>query len=521
MATKEDQETLRLLVQHVSRAFYEPKYTIIMDQLARHPVLKDDDLAGRMGLQPKELNKVIAVLSNDCLIKMWVVLSTAVGKRLIWRFSYRQNELKEGAQRSVGKQYYYIDYEYFCNVVKWRIAKMRHIIDSSLRNELDNKVYICPQCKQSYSPLEVDKLMDFARGTLVCEICHAEVVDNENAESVLGSKDRMQRFNHQMRFIRDGLQKSEAMTLPAFDVAAWIKNNLTDAEKQKVAPDGSGLKVAGSDPNKKEDEGIGIMMSMDKDETTRKMERDAQAEMKRQQNALPAWHLKSTITGDLTALGVKETARAESNASSSSRNAAAASSSNDDILRGLGVVGGSRLDHATPHVVEDKKPNYDQYYASLAASSSSAAASALATPSALSLPGSSDFGGDLAYQEEIDQKPSVEYLDSLNEYRKRSRSGEDEGSGAKVKVTRVDEGSSVNTNANGYAVHAHAENGVQGPGLLVEENADEVRPPLPEDDPIVYVNGKPVAYSSVTEEDHDLMTPDEYTAFFEIMQARS
>ena len=38
MATKDDRETLRLLVQHVSRAFYEPKYTIIMDQLARHPV---------------------------------------------------------------------------------------------------------------------------------------------------------------------------------------------------------------------------------------------------------------------------------------------------------------------------------------------------------------------------------------------------------------------------------------------------------------------------------------------------
>lgn len=51
---------------------------------------------------------------------------------------------------------------------------------------------------------------------MVCEICHAEVVDNENAESVQGSKDRMQRFNHQMRFIREGLQKSEAMVLPAY-----------------------------------------------------------------------------------------------------------------------------------------------------------------------------------------------------------------------------------------------------------------------------------------------------------------
>jgi transcription initiation factor TFIIE subunit alpha len=56
--------------------------------------------------------------------------------------------------------------------------------------------------------------MDFTQGILVCEICRAEVVDNENAESVLGSKDRMQRFNHQMRFIRAGLQKSEGMVLP-------------------------------------------------------------------------------------------------------------------------------------------------------------------------------------------------------------------------------------------------------------------------------------------------------------------
>ena len=48
--------------------------------------------------------------------------------------SHRQNELKEGAQRSVGRQYYYIDYQHFCNVVKWRVAEMRRRIDTTLRN---------------------------------------------------------------------------------------------------------------------------------------------------------------------------------------------------------------------------------------------------------------------------------------------------------------------------------------------------------------------------------------------------
>ena len=56
---------------------------------------------------------------------------------------------------------------------------------------------------------------------------------------------------------------------------------------------------------------------------------------------------------------------------------------------------------------------YDQYYASLAASSQ---------PTPILETGGSDFG-----EEEEDVKPSIEYLNSLNEYRKRSRSTEDVG----------------------------------------------------------------------------------------------
>jgi len=482
MATAEEHDILRLLVQHVSRGFYEPKYTIILDQLARHPVLKDDDLAGKMGWQPKELNKVIAVLANDCLVKI-----------------YRQNELKEGAQRAVGKQYYYIDYAHFCNVVKWRIAKMRHKIDSTLRNELDNKGYICPQCKASYTPLDVDKLMDFARGCFVCEICQSEVVDNENPETVQGGKDRMSRFNHQMRFIRAGLQKSEAMVLPPFDVAAWIKTNLTAGEDKNSDSPGAGLKIAGSDPNRPDDEGVGVIISSDKDEATRKMERDAQAELKRQQNALPSWHLKSTISGDLTALGIKENARAEAAVANG-----AAPTSNDDILRGLGVVG-MKPNRTSSLVIEkerDVKPvinaeadYYEQYYASLAAS---AAASAQVTPSG-SIPGTDfdDFG-----EEEEDRKPSMEYLNSLNDYRKRSRSQEDDGFAGRNKIAKSDSF----TNGETQSVPMNVD---------TEVPADTI----PKNDPIVSVNGKPIAFSKVTEEDHELMTPEEYTAYFEVMQS--
>lgn len=213
--------------------------------------------------------------------------------------------------------------------------------------QLDNKGYICPQCHKSFSPLEADKLIDFAAGTFNCDVCHAELVDNENAEDVKGSQDRMQRFNRQMRFIREGLRRTEDMVLPAyvsegrpvvfmlimcrFDVALWVKTHIIDAEKAKQAAQNGGLKIAGASGETKREDAFDIMLSVDKDEATRKEERDREAAAKRQQNLMPSWHLKSTITGDLTALGIKENARSE--------DTNRLPSSNDTILKGLGIVG--------------------------------------------------------------------------------------------------------------------------------------------------------------------------------------
>lgn len=488
MATKEDQETLRLLVQYVSRAFYEPKFTIIMDQLARNPVLKDDDLAGRLGLQLKELTKLVTVLDKAGLVR-----------------THRQNELKEGAQRSVGRQYYYIDHQHFCNVVKWRVAEMRRKIDENLRNELDSKGYVCPQCGKSFATLEADHLIDFNLGGFYCDVCRAELIDNESADAARGNQDRMQRFNFQMRFIREGLRKTEEMILPAFDVVTWIKQHIQESAQQRSGETitGDGLKIAGSTPGQHKDDGIYIEMATDKDEATRRRERQEAAEAKRQQNILPSWHLKSTISGDLTALGIAESAR---NAE------VAAPSSNEDILRSLGAKSLQRSveqsylevkqEDVKPIVSQQQRDNdfYDQYYSSLAASSQ---------PTPVLENGGSDFG-----EEEEDVKPSIEYLNSLNEYRKRSRSTEDVGfpssnSGKKVVKLGYD-------NPGSGPIIASTTPMLEA--LVKEQPPDVEVPPLQAQDPIVHVNGKSMPFSAVTEVHQELMTPEEYTTYFEVYQ---
>lgn len=57
-------------------------------------------------------------------------------------------------------------------------------------------------------------LMDPYRNGLFCDVCGAEVADNENEAEVKGSKDRMQRLNEQTRVIVDLLKKTEEYQLP-------------------------------------------------------------------------------------------------------------------------------------------------------------------------------------------------------------------------------------------------------------------------------------------------------------------
>lgn len=124
-----------------------------------------------------------------------------------------------------------------------------------------------------------------------------------------------------------------------FDVIQFIHKNFTSADASQNASNepGSGLKVAGSSGSSRKDDGVGIVLSTDKDEDTVRKERDAEAAAKRQQNAMPSWHMQSTITGDLTALGIKERQRIEG--LSNGNPIILGPDGYDESLKGLGKVG--------------------------------------------------------------------------------------------------------------------------------------------------------------------------------------
>ncbi|KAG8757437.1 hypothetical protein FRC14_002080 [Serendipita sp. 396] len=231
-----------------------------------------------------------------------------VNHRLIQ--AYRQNEMKENQGRIVGKQYYWIDLQRFCNVVKWRISDMRNQIENSLKAELDNKGYICPRCTKSFTALEVDQVFDPMRNVLACDVCNTELEDNEHSEKVQGSKDRMQRFNAQMKYIRDALRDIEGVVVPAFDVVRYVREQMA-AQKAAGMLDEDGLKIATGSARVQE---VEIQMVEDEDEEEKRREKQKSADEKRRQNAMPTWHTNSTISGDKTALGIQADERSNNDA---------------------------------------------------------------------------------------------------------------------------------------------------------------------------------------------------------------
>jgi len=234
------------------------------------------------------------------------------------------------------------------------------------------------------------------------------------------------------------------------------------------------------------------------------VEREREAEAKRQQNQMPAWHLTSTISGDLTALGIAQQARDAAMQSPTHILDSLSPFTNTKPIEGLpeandvkpvigAKIGGLPVDMKP--VVNHQADYYDRYYAQLEAGPSQAKA---------------DDAGSWDGSDEEDVKPSLIELE-FQRTRKRTRSN----SPVAGIDTSLDRGSKFLRTADGPVLSR------SGSGSLpptTETTPDGTGENTPSEDTLVSVNGIQMPFSTVTEEHHDMMTPDEYTAYFEVYQ---
>ncbi|KXJ21248.1 General transcription factor IIE subunit 1 [Exaiptasia diaphana] len=154
---------LKRLAKLVVRGFYEDEHVALVNVLtnAKHPCVKEEDLMELLKFDKRQLRQVIMRLKNDKLIKQRV---------------HKEKQPDTGTMLTFN--YYFINYKLFVNVVRYKLDHIRKKIESDEKQAKNRPSFLCTQCANKYSDLEVDRLIDMMTGLLKCTYCSGTVEED-------------------------------------------------------------------------------------------------------------------------------------------------------------------------------------------------------------------------------------------------------------------------------------------------------------------------------------------------------
>ncbi|KAI1326899.1 hypothetical protein F5Y16DRAFT_400015 [Xylariaceae sp. FL0255] len=277
------------LLRSVARAFYDSRnfdtrHILILDALILHSALRDDDLSYLMSMNQKDLHKIIATLKEDRFLQ-----------------SHTRPELRDGQQRPTNRTYYYIDYRQAIDAIKWRVYHLDKSVQGNARPASEKKEYFCRRCQAEWTQMEVLDKVDPVKGFL-CHRCGAVLVFDPEREA--GGHEQSTKLNNQLRFITEMLPKLDAVVIPdnTFEIAHAVARPVIRDATNQVAPSvvvesiSKPTAVKGMANTGPQSIAISITDSDGPTDAEKEAERERKEKIA-QANALPSWHLNSTVTG--------------------------------------------------------------------------------------------------------------------------------------------------------------------------------------------------------------------------------
>ncbi|XP_076445643.1 general transcription factor IIE subunit 1-like isoform X2 [Babylonia areolata] len=316
---------LKKLVRLITRGFFTMEHAIIVDMLVRHPCIKEDDLAELLRYEKRHLRALLNTLKNEKFLKSRMRVET------------------DADGRSTRHSYYFISYNVFVNVVKYKLDHIRKKIEQEERNSSSRASFKCPDCSKTFTDFEVGQLLDFATQRLLCTFCQAEVAEDESSLPAKDARTSLARFNEQIQPIYDLLQECEEIKLAAnllepepTDIRKLTRSQGAN-QQNKARPDADNMVWSGSSSRN-----LGFGYSESSVTITVGEDGGAASPEKKE---VPIWMQKSTVDGVPMLDGGDTLSGAASEASTS--RAPSSAVHNEDIMQTLLVhepkAGSSRL----------------------------------------------------------------------------------------------------------------------------------------------------------------------------------
>ncbi|OMH79384.1 Transcription initiation factor IIE subunit alpha [Zancudomyces culisetae] len=181
--------------------------------------------------------------------------------------------------------------------------------------ERSKQGYICPNCGSEYSTMQALSLVDYATGLFKCEFCSAVLEDNTKSELSTQAQQILSKLMDQCAPILNVLKLTDNIILPPhtpFDQVVPPDNLLLEDQRfrydQRASEDMINSLNEGEDSNRDALEGSGtgsgkdnVIVEFGEDMSLEQavQKREEKIKLKRKQNALPPWHVWSTVSNSL------------------------------------------------------------------------------------------------------------------------------------------------------------------------------------------------------------------------------
>ncbi|KAF7040636.1 hypothetical protein CFC21_050529 [Triticum aestivum] len=220
---------------------------VVLDGLTRRQWVREEDLAKSLKLHSKQLRRVLRFFEEEKLVTRDHRKESAKGAKIYSAAAAAAGDgqpTKEGEEKVKLHTHSYccLDYAQICDVVRYRIHRMK----KTLKDELDSRNtvqhYICPNCKKRYSAFDALQLISYTDEYFHCENCNGELLaesdklsseemgdGDDNARKRRREKlnDMQQRIDEQLKPLQAQLKRVKDLPAPEFgSLQSWERLNL-------------------------------------------------------------------------------------------------------------------------------------------------------------------------------------------------------------------------------------------------------------------------------------------------------
>lgn len=277
-------DAVKRLIRFVTRGFCDLKSILIIDALLIHSVLSEEDIYSLLGISRKEVRSLCAKLKEDHLLTDVVQKEEGIG------------------QRASSKTYYYIHYTETVDAIKWKMHSIETMLREKIGADAQPQGYVCDVCKTRYSTIDIVSTFSAETGGFVCDVCGNQLREEEGGTETAVFQEKLGLLMGQIQPIIDLLQKIDESNIAENTFQGSLAQALpvpsgSEGIQAHAVKHRSNIEIAGKRSNGSQNNSTSFQVNITSDQETRELERKQKEERVRlaQENALPTWHVESTV----------------------------------------------------------------------------------------------------------------------------------------------------------------------------------------------------------------------------------